>query len=252
MNAARFFRRLKRKINSYGIALPIEDPDQYIKDILEDTTLPVFSLYHYKPEFEVLDMHTAQRGYCDIGEECDLYILPDEMFEGRELLYVRSVEYAADRTAYSSRYCATGGQSRLDAYAGSGVSALEQVILANAEKPIIDAAINPVTFKYIYPKKLYIYDAILCSRLRLTLACEHDLSLLTIEPSAAESFYKLAVLDVMAGLYDLVRPHENVKSAFDDNELKIDDWREAAGKREELIREWDETYGLDQGTYEFG
>lgn len=250
MNTARLFRRLKRDIGPYGISVPVENLDKFILDILEDTTIPVFSIYNYREEFITCSTSEFEHGYNDTGENCELFILPQRIFEGREILYVRSVEYASDVSEYYSRY--SGSMSRLQSIAGTGMSAIEAMMLANAEKPIVDGAINPITFKYIYPRKLYIWDALLSSRLKLTLACEHDTSMQTITPSSAESFYKLALLDVEAGLYNIVKPHENIKGAYDEEDLKIDAWREAAAKREELLKEWDELYGLDQGTYEFG
>lgn len=248
MNAARMYRRLKRDIGVYGIALPIDNVDEYIQEIIEDTTIPTFSIYVPRKEYYVCTMDQFERGKNETGDGCDLYLLPSQLFEGRELLYVRRVEYATDVTEYYARYA--GGMSR--STMATGVSALTEMMLANADKPIIDMSINPVTFKYEYPRKLYIYDATISSRLKLTLACEHDTSLQTIPPTAAESFHQLATLDVKAGLYNLVKMHEEIKGAYDSIELKIDDWRGAAEKREALIEKWDELYGLDQGSYDFG
>ena len=45
MNMNRIVRRIKRDIGIYGIALPIDNLDQLILDVLIDTTLPVFSQY---------------------------------------------------------------------------------------------------------------------------------------------------------------------------------------------------------------
>ena len=39
----------------------------------------------------------------ETGDGCDLYLLPSQLFEGRELLYVRRVEYATDVTEYYAR-----------------------------------------------------------------------------------------------------------------------------------------------------
>lgn len=252
MNAARMYRRLKRDIGSYGIALPIDNLDEYMMEVIEDTTLPVFSIYEPREEPLVASTTEFKRDFNDTGDGCDVYLLPESMFVGREVLYVRRVEYATDTTEYYSRYVPNSTTARMGVMGNTGVSLLEGMILANAEKPISDTAINPVTFKYLYPRKLCIYDALVSTRLKITLACEHDTSLQSIPPTAGESFYSLALLDVEAALYQLVKPHEEIKGAYDNTELKIEDWKNAKQERKELLKEWDDLYGLDQGSLDFG
>ena len=46
MNLSTLITRIKRKVGIYSIALPIDDLDSFIKDVINDTTLPVFSLYN--------------------------------------------------------------------------------------------------------------------------------------------------------------------------------------------------------------
>lgn len=245
MIAFRFFRRLKRGIGIYGIALPIEDVDQFMKDIVEDTTLPVFSIYH--PRYEEVTASTTEfKRDANIPHgACDKYILPQRLFEGREVLFVRNVEYAAGLDEYYTRY--PGGN-----FMTTGGSYFEDLMLANAQKPIMDMMVNKITFKYEHPRKLYIYDALLSSQLVITLACEHDTSLQSIEPTAAESFYQLAELDIMDALWNIVKNYEEMGGAYDRIALKIDEWKAAKEKREQLLKEWDEVYMLDQGNYDFG
>lgn len=249
MNTARFFRRLKRDIGLYGIALPIENLDQYIVDIVEDTTLPVFSIYQPRYEIVLCDSSTFTRADTTRGEDCQLYLLPDSLFAGREVLFVRDIEYASDlNNQYTGDYRTTVNSYGI----ATGAKYLEELMLANANKPIVDMMINRVTFHYEYPRQVYVYDALMSSRLKLTLACEHDTSLQSIPPTAAESFMDLAVLDVEAGLYNIVKPYAEISGAYDHIELKIDDWLNAKDKRKDLLSNWDEVYLLDQGHYDFG
>ena len=90
MNIDRIVRRIKRDIGIYGMALPIDNVDKLIGEILVDTTLPVFSMYQPAEEWYPLD------GLRPVNREStqnmgDLYILPD--FPGRKLLYVKGVKY---------------------------------------------------------------------------------------------------------------------------------------------------------------
>lgn len=244
MDINRMIRRIKRDIGIYGIALPVENLDQLILEILEDTTIPVFSIYCPREEIVTLDINNLMKdGTYGRGEDCDLYILPDWLYTGgRNILYVKRIEYADD--IMSRNYYPTGR--------GSIYNNLEDVMLANANKPIVDLSIAKITFKYEYPRKVYIYDSLVASKLRLTLACEHDKSCQSITPTSAESFYRLAVLDIKAGLYQTVKHYDGIETSYGRIELKIDDWQNARQEREDILKEWDDIYLLDAVGYEYG
>ena len=79
------------------------------------------------------------------------------------------------------------------------------------------------------------------------MCCKQDQSLQSIRPTAEESFFKLAVLDVKENLYQLVKHYTTIQTAYGTVELKIDDWADAANERKELINQWDDSYHLDLG-----
>lgn len=244
MDINRMIRRIKRDIGLYGIALPIENLDQLILDIIEDTSIPVFSIYCPREEVVTLDINNMihDRNY-GRGESCDLYILPDWLYSGnRNILYVKRIEYADD--IMSRNYYPTGR--------GSIFNNLEDVMLANANKPIVDLSVAKITFRYEHPRKVYIYDSLIASKLRLTLACEHDVSCQSIPPTAAESFFKLAELDIKAGLYNTVKHYDGIETSYGRIELKIDDWQNARQERDDMIKDWDESYLLDAVDLEYG
>ena len=125
-------------------------------------------------------------------------------------------------------------------------------MLANANKPIVDLSIAKITFKYEHPRKVYIYDSLIASKLRLTLACEHDKSCQSITPTSAESFYKLAQLDIKAGLYQTMKHYDGIETSYGRIELKIDDWQNARQERDDMLKEWDESFLLDAVDLEYG
>lgn len=243
-----FFRRLKRNLGLYGIALPIENLDQFILEIIEDTTLPTFSLYVPRIEIHNVELAEMRRGDNDRGDDCELYILPDRLFNGREVLFVRRVEYLTQIQGHVARY-PTAIMPGINNAIGL---TFEDILLANASKPLVDNLIPPLTFHYEHPKKLYIYDAMMGSSFKITLACVHDNSLQSIPPTAGESFYQLAELDVMAGLYEFVKHYEDIGGAYDKTQLKIEKWQQAGEARRTLVEKWDESYGLDGSGFDFG
>jgi hypothetical protein len=233
MNTNTLVRRIKRDIGIYGIALPIDNLDQLIADILVDTTLPVFSIYQPLEEQFQLDIteHNAVRRSVDGS---DLYILPE--FPGRKLLYVK-------RVAYNEGYLRSNSYPGI--FPSNTMNTLGNLLSTTVGKNITDLTINSVTFKYVHPRKLYVYDAVVSACLTATLAFEHDRSFNSIPPTAEESFYNLALLDVKAGLYPTIKHYDGLETSLGRIELKLDDWQSAASDRKELISQWDENYLLD-------
>lgn len=239
MDTAKLIRRLKRSIGIYGIALPIDNLDKLILEIIDDTTLPVFSIYspqEVKVAINTTDFVTTNNAR---GEGCMLYLLPEYLFKGdKEVLYVMNVEY--NESYLRPHYFPTVGNTM------SSFSAIENAMLSTAEKSMLDQFVKPITWTYEHPRKLYIYDSLMSAALLLTLGVTHDSSLQSIPPTAFESFFTLASLDVKAGLYNTVKHYDGMETQYGRIELKIDDWTNAKQERDDLLKEWDETYLNDQ------
>lgn len=235
MNINTILKKIKRDIGIYGIALPIDNLDEAMMDIIADTTLPDFSNYCPDIQKSVIDLSNAQCSYID--NTCNLYILPDY---GVNILYVLKLQYQNNymHAAYSPSLI------------GLTPNIFEDVLTANIEKKIGDVMINSITHEYEWPRKLYIYDALVSSSLIATIGVEHK-SVQTIKPTQAQSFYKLADLDVKAGLYPTIKHFNGIETALERIELNLSDWESAADKREELIKEWDESHPIDLVGYSF-
>lgn len=234
MNTNRIVRRIKRDIGIYGIALPIDNLDQLILDILIDTTLPVFSQYYPNEEWFPLDgLRPQPREFSQ--NRAELYILPE--FPGRKLLYVKQVTYNEPNLSSNYNPVASG--------LNCPFNPVEAIAVSNVSKNIIDGMVNSITFDYQHPRKLYVYDAMVSARLTALLAFEHDRSFNSINPTCEESFYMLANLDVKAGLYPTIKHYNGLETALGRIELQIEDWQNAAQERKDLINAWDESYLLD-------
>lgn len=241
MNINTMIRRIKRDIGIYGIALPIDDVDKMILEILEDTTLPVFSLYCPLEEIQHVDVSYLIHD-TDLADGADMYIIPENLIYSRKLLYVKRVAYDESylrANYFPSRVCMTG------------LDGLGDLLTANIGKNIIDQTVNSITFKYIHPRKLLIYDALVSSKLTIYMCFEHDKSFASITPTSEESFYNLALLDVKAGLYPTIKHFDGIETALGRIELKIDDWQSASADRKELLADWNETYLLDAVDFDF-
>lgn len=235
MNMSKLITRIKRNIGIYGIALPIEDIDKEIKDIIIDITLPVFSLYNPYEDHLYIDLQNLER--IEKTSTYQSYLLPSALSE--KLLYIKDVRYD-DRCISGLGYW--GG----DIPYLSGVLT-EQTLISNAAKNLTNMALPKLNFQYEPPRKLTLYNNYASLKVIIDMCCKHDQSLQSIRPTAEESFFKLAVLDVKENLYQLVKHYTTIQTAYGTVELKIDDWADAANERKELINQWDDSYHLDLG-----
>ena len=235
MNMSKLITRIKRNIGIYGIALPIEDIDKEIKDIIIDITLPVFSLYNPYEDHLYIDLQNLER--VEKTSTYQSYLLPSALSE--KLLYIKDVRYD-DRCISGLGYW--GG----DIPYLSGVLT-EQTLISNAAKNLTNMALPKLNFQYEPPRKLTLYNNYASLKVIIDMCCKHDQSLQSIRPTAEESFFKLAVLDVKENLYQLVKHCTTIQTAYGTVELKIDDWADAANERKELINQWDDSYHLDLG-----
>ena len=233
MNMSKLITRIKRNIGIYGIALPIEDIDKEIKDIIIDITLPVFSLYNPYEDHLYIDLQNLER--IEKTSTYQSYLLPSALSE--KLLYIKDVRYD-DRCISGLGYW--GG----DIPYLSGVLT-EQTLISNAAKNLTNMALPKLNFQYEPPRKLTLYNNYASLKVIIDMCCKHDQSLQSIRPTAEESFFKLAVLDVKENLYQLVKHYTTIQTAYGTVELKIDDWADAANERKELINQWDDSYHLD-------
>lgn len=236
MNMSTLITRIKLKLGIMNIASPIENLDETITWVIQNITIPVFSTYH--PWKESLTINTNDLEKLDKGGTYECYLLPE--FKEKKLLFVFDVRY--DETCLSGLGYYGGGFPML------GGSTINQALLANAGAGLASYMIPKMTFKWEAPRKLYIYNAYSSSRIVIEMGFQHDKSLATITDSASESFFKLAVLDVMDNLYPTFKQYTELQTAYGNINIKIDDWAEADSARKDLLSQWDGVYMLDNQT----
>ena len=232
MNLSTVVTRIKLKLGLINIATPIENLDETIVQIIQDITVPVFSIYaSYRKDIYI---RTDDMELIEKTAEYERYILPD--FKTEKLLYVFDVRYDTGQLSGLSSYAA------MPYYGGNLIS---QLLLGNAAMNAYNTIIPKMTFKFIKPRELLLFNVYSYTKIVMELGFEHDKSLVTIPDSASESFMKLALLDVKENLYPTMKQYSEINTAIGTINLKIDDWQNAENERDELLKEWDDTYHLD-------
>ncbi len=233
MNLSTVITRIKLQLGLINIATPIENLDDTIKFILQDITVPVFSIY--APYKKTLYIRTDDMELIEKTAEYERYVMPD--FGTEKLLYVDDIRYD------------TGQLSGLASYGAMpyyGGNLIQQLMMGNASMNVYNNIIPKMTFKFIPPRELLLYNVYSYTKVVMELGFEHDKSLITIPDSASESFFKLANLDVMDNLYPTVKQYSELQTAIGTINLRLEDWQNASDKRDELLREWDDTYHMDR------
>ena len=242
LNLSREVTKIKMRMGIYGISIPIDDPDNYIREIIETVTIPTFS--QYQPYYDYLycktdDLRKAPE-YDNKTSDSSAYLLPE--FKNRRLIAVVDVAYA-DTGVIS--YDGVAGYAISGILPYSNSSLLQQAALTNVTSHLYQTMYPRMTFDYIEPNTLIIYNKIVSNSLKIMLAFEHHKSLATIPYTAEQSFFDLALLDCETQFYQLAKHWDNIETAIGNINLKIEDWQDAESRRTDLLNQWADVYHLD-------
>ena len=234
LNMSKLISSIKMDLGVYGMALPFDNPDEVFRDVLELKTIPTFS--QFQPYYIPLKMDLDKAIEVEKNLQYCIYELPDA-FGDSEILFVKKLEEDLDSFAHGY----------LDTGALMGGMSWGDMMMGQANSNLASMAMPAVTFEYIAPNKIKIYnDSFMYSRkIRMEIAIEHSKNLSTISKTAQYSFTKLATLDIKMMLYNNLKHYNDLQTAFGNINLKIDDWANAESDRADLSREWEENYHLD-------
>lgn len=236
MNLSMIVTRVKNELGVGAIATPYKNINEEIREVIQNITVPTFSIY--EPYQEPLTLRTTDLELVEKGAFWEEYNLPE--FKTRKLLKVYDVQYDSEAMDGLGYY--GGGMPFLQG------NLINQVMLANAGASVMSFMVPKLTFEFIKPRRIKIYNVYSSSRLTFTLGFEHDKSLASIPDTCLESFYTLALLDCKVNFYPTMKPFMEMNTAVGNVNLRIDDWADAKTDRKELLSEWDNVYHLDEPT----
>ena len=235
ISMSRLITSIKMDLGVYGMSLPFDNPDEALRNVIKIKTLPTFS--QFSPQYTSFMINTTELEAADNGTfQSKSFTVPD-MFDGRDILFVRRIDI--DTSELADGY--------IDPiYIGNELN-YEDLITAQASANLLSMAIPSVTFDFHPPNKIEIYNSGLSfdNRFKVTVALEHSENLTTIPKTSWTSFSKLATLDVKKFLYDNLKLYSNLQTAYGNIDLKIDDWSNAEQERNDLINQWEDTWHLD-------
>ena len=243
INLSREITKIKMSMGIYGIHLPVDNVDDFIREIIEITTVPTFSVYQPYYDLLYVDVNDLQRAEeYDNNERNGVgYILPE--FKNRHLITVSDVQYNGN--SGNSTYTGMSGYGFNGIMPYAGLNMMQQMMLTNAASQLQSNMYPKLTFDFIEPCTLILYDLIMSNGICIELAFEHHKSLSTIPLTAEPSFFKLALYDVQDAFYQLAKHWDGIETVYGNINLKIDDWADARNNRNSLLEDWDNNYHLD-------
>ena len=243
LNMTNIIRRIKFKLGIVNMALPFDNINQLIQQIIEEFTVPTFSLYcpdrkimrvNVKESFEVLDRQTT---YTE-------FLIPDT--KNFKVLYVNDVYYNEDQLTNLGYYAGMVPMGLYD------VPFVNQMMLNNLSAQIINKAVPKMTFRWMPPRRLQLYNCYWSNVMMFDWSFEHSKSLNTIPDDALNAFMDLALLDVKENLYPTLAQYVEQNTQYGSIRLPIDNWANAEQERKELLNQWDDVYHLDGIPFWFG
>lgn len=229
-------KRLKMALGIYSIKLPVDD-EQLYQDVIVDTTIPTFSIYipyEYTLVADLNELRVSDRYAADDSSLIsNIYEIP-KLFDRQKCIGVNNIRPYIEYNGMMM----TSSYETIDSYQCLATGQT----LAN----LSSAMIPPQTFKFLPPNRFQIFNQVLYNnKVYLDLAFTHSPELYTIEETARESFFKLALLDTKAYLYAQMKYYTTIQTAFGQMDLKVDSWEGAENERHDLLNDWDERYHLD-------
>lgn len=235
MNFSQLMTRLKMDLGIYVVPLPFENSEKALNDVILLKTLPVFSQYVPRRWEETISVNEMR---C-IEDNADqgTYELPAHLFY-MPIVSIMSCEPV--NSMFNGSYYT--GTPML-----SGTTDLfEDMMLGSATYDLMSAIAPPFSYEFIRPNKLRIYNmTCYLDKIKLVIGYQHADNLATIPVDAEQSFYDLALLDVKIFLYNNLKFYDEINTAYGSVRLRIDEWQQAESQREDLIRQWNETYHIN-------
>lgn len=245
MNMSDVINDIKLRLGLNAIALPFNKPTEIVISEILQGTIRTYS--QFKPfEREGCYHKNKLNSPSDYDRKMGIFILPNE-------LTITPVQYA---DAYPISEITFDDQATTNPFTvGSpfvGFGSYYPQDIINAE--LTGAAINkfigvtssPASSRWLGFNKIQLFNFPDDTFIRFIVKCDHDPHGESIPVTCRESFMELAILDVEASLYNLLKNMNNVGSAFKEIQLKIDEWSSAESNRNTLVKEWTENFHLDQ------
>lgn len=237
--------KIERRLGTKPLNLSENIQKDKWAEVIEDDTLVTFSRYY--PNILNIELDLSQRkpgGY---------YIIDEYVPKGVEVLGVRDIDWTAFSQASVRMQQASGYDIynlMIDNYNVTDVALLQ---MRNDHMSLFN---NQLFVEFKAPNMVKITNVTGTDVIRgirnfpLTLFIKHASNLMTIPPTMMEIFESLAQSDIANFIYQDLKYYEGLNTATAQFDLKLDDLRSWADKRDDIINTIKESYVSASNQYQ--
>lgn len=246
MNISDVIKDIKVPSGLKTIALPYKAPiEVVIQDIIK-TSVRTFS--QFKPQIKECQCERRNlRSANSADEYMGIYFIPPELTT-TDVSYCDAYPISSQKLSDTNKV-STNAFSVVSPFVGFGSYYPQDIMNATltgaAVNKFIGVTSNVPTSKWLGCNKIQLINWPKQSFILFIAKCDHELSCETIPTSCRESFIQLATLDVQRTLYNDLK-NQLAGSAFKDIKVEIDKWAGAEDARNALVKEWTESFHLDE------
>ena len=246
MNISDVIKDIKVPSGLKTIALPYKAPiEVVIQDIIK-TSVRTFS--QFKPQIKECQCERRNlRSANSADEYMGIYFIPPELTT-TDVSYCDAYPISSQKLSDTNKV-STNAFSVVSPFVGFGSYYPQDIMNATltgaAVNKFIGVTSNVPTSKWLGCHKIQLINWPKQSFILFIAKCDHELSCETIPTSCRESFIQLATLDVQRTLYNDLK-NQLAGSAFKDIKVEIDKWAGAEDARNALVKEWTESFHLDE------
>lgn len=223
--------------------LPKPVTDEEIQWRLVHSALKDFSIrYPYTAKFLIGENNKMCKPYVGVPTNhtntySGVYQIPKHYYQEQIIFSVTNVEIMRPN-GYNDLYVPQG-------MIGDPASIMMGLASIQAVGAMARQMTHALTWDFKAPDILIVYNGWTGGNYEIELAMSHDPSLSTIPPSTLPTFRELCLYDMEEFIYNKLKRVQSLDLGVGSIELKIDDWADAGSKRQELLKELDETCALD-------
>ena len=235
MNPSKLLKRIKRELGITAFTLPFENPDQEFMEIIQDTTLSTFSECYPYVQDVIMDIDNAETLYNTYQES--LFIIPEMLLQGREILYIMDIE------PYNNKF--QGSYFPASSIINNSPGIYEDMMMGQVGADLISSITPVFTWEFVRPNKIKTYNLSSFSTLmKIKIGFKHYNNLSTIGTGQEESFFQLAKLDIKTFLYNNLKHFDKIDTVYGTIDLHIEDWANAENDRTDMANRMKESSNL--------
>lgn len=237
-NMSNLLDKIERRLGTKPLNLPDRLKKSAWVNVIDKESLETFSRYFpYAIQVEINKVATKKGKYWLIDEE--------KIGKGVEILGVRDIDWQEPQ--HSSMYGSFGTSYGITDWFCQPMC-LEDMVALQFAADNTSLFNNGIYLDFEYPNKIVLRSALnydITNKLQsffVVLLIKHPISLTTIAPTKMETFEALCKADVASFLYQELKHYDGLETVFANIDIKLDDLRSEADKRDEIIDKLENSY----------